>query len=272
MITECSSTQEADSAFACWLGTEVESSGGFTLDNDDNISQFRENGRSHGWAMAAVMGAALTNPVGIPALAGPARLYDRDQSGDQAALYIFDRMAYIDEGAGASGDGSTPKERTLLVEGITESEQVAYLVKHLLDNKSALAGILGISRTALYAWMAGKPVEPTNAAHLARVAACVRRVAEKSTLRRCYDRYVTRPILAKTPALAEVLTDKDFDEQQAMVLLREAWKLSERREAKDQRLDERLAQGGFEPLTQDDKQAHADYNQLMRDLNRGDRG
>jgi len=161
-----------------------------------------------------------------------------------------------------------------LVAAIPESAQVTYLLDNLISNRSALADILGISRTALYDWKAGKPVSSENSAHLNRITACVQQVAFGRTVK-LYHRYVSEHILVKTLPLADLLKNlksAQFDQSSVLALLAKAWEMSEVREAKDRALDQRLAGKGFSELTDEQRRANAEHNRVMQDLQRGERG
>jgi len=162
----------------------------------------------------------------------------------------------------------------VVVATIPESAQVTYLLEKLISNRSALADILGISRTALYDWKAGKPVSPENSTHLNRIAFCVQRVAARHSAK-LYHRYVTEPILAKTPPLAELLKglkDEKVDPEPVLALLNKAWEMSEKRESKDSVLDQRLSSGGFPELNDDQRRANANHNDFMQGLARDEHG
>jgi len=161
-----------------------------------------------------------------------------------------------------------------LVATISESAQVAYLLDNLISNRSALADILGISRTALYDWMAGKPVSPENSAHLNRISACVLKAASGRSAK-LYHRYVTERILAKTAPLAQLLKnlkDEHFDQTPILALLAKAWDMSEERDSKDRSLDQRLANRAFPELSSEQRRTNAEHNRFMQDLRRGERG
>lgn len=172
---------------------------------------------------------------------------------------------------GAQATDSTTASSTLPPITLPESAQVAYLLAHLLSNKSGLADILGISRTALYDWKAGKSVSPENSAHLGRITACVQQVAFGRS-GKLYQRYVTERIDAKSQPIAELLKDKAFDQNRVVALLTKAWEMSEEREAKNRALDQRLADQGFSELTEEQRRANAEHNRFMLDLQRGESG
>ena len=172
---------------------------------------------------------------------------------------------------GAQAIESTTASSTLPAITLPESAQVAYLLAHLLSNKSGLADILGISRTALYDWKAGKSVSPENSAHLGRITACVQQVAVRRS-GKLYQRYVTERIDAKSQPIAELLKDKAFDQNRVIALLTKAWEMSEEREAKNRALDQRLADQGFSELTEEQRRANAEHNRFMLDLQRGESG
>lgn len=192
---------------------------------------------------------------------------------NSATAVAWDPPAVAPIHRGLAGTHANEPTETL-VAAAPESTQVAYLLENLISNRSALADILGISRTALYDWLAGKPVSPDNSAHLNRITVCVQRAAAGRTTK-LYHRYLSERILAKTPALSELLKqlkDEHADQSSVLTLLAKAWDMSEAREAKDRAIAQRLASKGLPELTAEQRRANSERNRLMQDLRRGERG